>query len=71
MQSSLTLSTPIPASMAGRMPKKNWRKAILLLKAMTRFCGLPMGVALEPMLALVASASRKGLAGRVALGGEL
>jgi hypothetical protein len=33
---------PISASMAGRMPKKNWRKVILLLKAMTRFCRLPM-----------------------------
>jgi hypothetical protein len=43
MQSSMTLLTHIPASMAGRMPKKNRRKAISLLKAMTRFCELPMG----------------------------
>uniref|UniRef100_A0A0E0NT51 Uncharacterized protein n=1 Tax=Oryza rufipogon TaxID=4529 RepID=A0A0E0NT51_ORYRU len=65
MQSSMTMLTAIPTSMAGRIPMRNLGKVILLLKAMTRFWGLPMGVAAEPMLALEARARRKGLAGRL------
>ncbi|PON62899.1 hypothetical protein PanWU01x14_135750 [Parasponia andersonii] len=55
--------TMTPISMAGRSPNRNCPKEILLCVAMTKFCGLPIGVAEEPMFALEAKASKKGWGG--------
>ncbi|BAS82292.1 Os03g0147550 [Oryza sativa Japonica Group] len=54
-----------PTIIAGKTPSKNCPKEMPLSTAMTRFCGLPMGVAAEPMLELVARARRNGCGGRL------
>ena len=52
--------TNTPMTIAGRILIRKFPKDILLRKAITKFWGLPIGVAEDPIFALEARARRKG-----------